>query len=392
MGRCTPSLSVDSQDAHRWVGAVLGAIAAAAVTALGWRLARRAESRSRIVAAGAAGLLFAVNPIVAGAAPSLMAEALILPVAALVLLVTDRLVTGDGHGWDVAALGALLVVGALTRSEAVVVLGAAVVGGWFVARRAHTPARSWVLALSVGVVAVVAWSVVISVASERPVLVSTNSGSLLLGANCRETRTADGIGYWAVDCLAVPRDAVSDETARRIAAQERFLARHFALPPQIGAPGEADVNRAQFDAATDEIANHPFDTLAAVPMRWLRGLGLYWSPLQDRQEAFEGRDHSWEVAGRWFNIVLVLPFALVTLCGVLFRRSRLRSRLGNVVEVHRLVPSLALIGAWLVTIALSYGSARFRAVVEPSSAVLAGLGYALAAQWVAQRGRRSVAS
>ena len=115
-------------------------------------------------------------------------------------------------------------------------------------------------------------------------------------------------------------------------------------------------------------------------------------PLQDRQEYFEGRDHGWEVAGRWFNIVLVLPFVLVTLYAVMLRRSRLHVRLDDLVEVHRFVPSLALISAWLVTIALSLGSARFRAVVEPSFAVLAGFGYALLVQWVGQRGRRSAAS
>ena len=91
----------------------------------------------------------------------------------------------------------------------------------------------------------------------------------------------------------------------------------------------------------------------------LRGLGLYWSPLQDTQEVFEGRNHSWEVAGRWFNIVLILPFALLTLAAAVFRRSRIGATLRDVVEARRLVPSFTLAAAWVLTIAASYGSARF---------------------------------
>ena len=99
----------------------------------------------------------------------------------------------------------------------------------------------------------------------------------------------------------------------------------------------------QADAAFDQIVDHPLDTVAAVPVRVLRGLGLYWSPLQDQQEVFEGRNHSWEVAGRWFNIVLVLPFALLTLVAALVpaitdRRSAARpgrgATLGAVARAH----------------------------------------------------------
>ena len=106
----------------------------AAVAALTWRLGRRAPARARALATIAAGLLFALNPAVVGASVSLMSEALVLPIVAFVLLVIDRLVTGDGHRWEAVVLGALLAIGALTRSEAIVVLAAAVVGGYAVSR------------------------------------------------------------------------------------------------------------------------------------------------------------------------------------------------------------------------------------------------------------------
>jgi hypothetical protein len=368
---------LDTRDAHLWTGVLLGTVAAALVAALAWRLAARAGPGRRVLVAAAAGLLFAANPIVVGAAPSLMAETLVLPVAAGVLLVTDRLLAGDG-GWpDTVALGALLTVGALTRGEAVVVLGAAVVGAWLAGRARGLGSRPWLVALGFGVAAITAWSVVVSVAAHRPVAVSTNSGSLLLGANCARVDDADGIGYWSPECLRIP-DSVPAEAARRARAQDEFLQKHFDLPPQIGAPAEAEISRAQFDDATAQIADHPLRALSAVPMRALRALGLYWSPLQDLQEFYEGRDHQWELVGRWFHLVLVLPFALVAVVGALRRRGGLGARLRALVDARRLVPSLALLAAWIVTIVLSYGSARFRAVAEPSLAVLAGIGIAIA--------------
>ena len=276
--------------------------------------------------AATAGLLFAANPIVVGAAPSLMAETLVLPVAAGTLLLTDRLLTGDG-GWpDAVGLGALLAVGALTRGEAFFLLGAVVVGGWVAGRARGRGARPWLLALGIGLATVVGWSAVISVAAHRPVAVSANSGSLFLGANCPLLDNANSVGYWSLGCLEVPGSTLSAETARRSQAQVEYLETHFALPPQIGAPGEAEISTAQFDEATARIAAHPLRTLASAPMRVLRGLGLYWSQHQDTQEYFEGRDHGWEVVGRWFNIVLVLPWAFLAAFGAIRRRSRVGKR------------------------------------------------------------------
>ena len=131
---------VDSFDAHLWTGAALGARdrrGCRAHVASGTARTLRVRGLATI----AAGLLFALNPAVVGASVSLMSEALVLPIVAFVLLVIDRLVTGDGHRWEAVVLGALLAIGALTRSEAIVVLTAAVVGGYAVSpppARRHT--------------------------------------------------------------------------------------------------------------------------------------------------------------------------------------------------------------------------------------------------------------
>jgi hypothetical protein len=78
-----------------------------------------------------------------------------------------------------------------------------------------------------------------------------------------------------------------------------------------------------------ERARNPLRIAPVIPFRVLRGLGLYWSRTQDRTEAFEGRDHDWEIVGRWFHIVLVLPLALVTVAGLFMRRSRVGRRSGT---------------------------------------------------------------
>ena len=261
---------VNSFDAHLWTGAALGALATGTVAALTWRLGRRAPLRARALATIAAGLLFALNPAVVGASVSLMSEALVLPIVAFVLLVIDRLVTGDGHRWEAVVLGALLAIGALTRSEAIVVLAAAVVGGYAVSRARPRAGVPWVVALAIGFGVAIAWSSVASVVAERPVVMGTNSGSLLLGANCPVTHTADGIGYWSIQCLTTPdrdlcgRDGTPIDSAGRVPRAPLRVATADRRSRRGGAQRPAGRRRRSTRSSTT-----PFDTAAAVPVRVL---------------------------------------------------------------------------------------------------------------------------
>ena len=145
--------------------------------------------------------------------------------------------------------------------------------------------------------------------------------------------------------------------------------------------------------ATDEILDHPLDTVAAVPVRVAARARSLLVAAAGQQEVFEGRNHAWEVAGRWFNIVLILPFALLTLVAARVPAITHRSDgCATLVEARRLVPSLALDGR---VGGDDRGELRQRAVprrVEPSLAVLAGLGITIVVTALTQRGRTEPAS
>src|SRR5581483_6010998 len=101
--------------------------------ALVWRVSSRATPGVRLVLTAVAGLLIALNPLVIGTTATLMSESLYVPVVAGALLAADHLVTSGSRVAGVT-LGDVVAVGALTRSDGIVVLGAIVVAAVFAAR------------------------------------------------------------------------------------------------------------------------------------------------------------------------------------------------------------------------------------------------------------------
>ncbi|MGZ6995953.1 MAG: hypothetical protein ACXVIM_12135 [Acidimicrobiia bacterium] len=361
-------------DAHRWTSVALGAAAAVVVTWFAWRLCDHASPRLQIVASSVAGLLFAINPIVVGASAALMSESLALLVVALTLVQVDRLLMRDGgpSTSDIAVLGLLLALGALTRVEGILYLAAPVVAALFLTRSRRATARPWLGALAIGVLAVLAWSAFGSVVAGEPVGLSTN-GTPLNGANCRSTQYGDGAGFWSAECASVPAEKLSARARRTTGVAPRDP---FTLKPADGPDVEAEVSAAQLRQGLGRIRDDPVGFLRAEPFRVARALGVYWTRTQLRADTFEGRDASWERVGRWFHLLLVLPLAVVGIAAALLRRSKLGRRLGQLTEVNRLVPAFSLLPIWLAVSLLTYGSARLRAPVEPVLAVFAGLAVA----------------
>jgi 4-amino-4-deoxy-L-arabinose transferase-like glycosyltransferase len=203
------AIGATGEVAHKLVGCGVGALVIAATGVLGRRVG---GERLGLVAAA----LAATYPVLITADGALMSEALYGLLIVLTLIAAyamhDRATLGRA-----ALLGALIGLAALTRSEALLLLGllAAPLAyrahpGW--RRRAGLMAAAALAALLV----LAPWSLRNWAAFDRPVLISTNDGTLLAGANCPDTYDGALRGSWSFDCIstATPSDNEAERSVR----------------------------------------------------------------------------------------------------------------------------------------------------------------------------------
>jgi 4-amino-4-deoxy-L-arabinose transferase-like glycosyltransferase len=306
--------------AHRAVGCVLGAFTIVLCGLLGRRVGgERVGFAAAIVAA--------LYPVFIGADSSLMSESLYGLLIAGALLLAFRL--ADGAGWRTAAsLGAVIALAALTRSEALLLVPLLALP---IALLRGPRAGRWLRAGAVVAAAVVVlapWTIRNWAEFGRPVLVSTNDGTLLAGANCDSTYHGRDIGFWDIECISKRRIANEAEQSVKWRAE--------------GA-----------DYAFDHVGRWP----AVVAVRVLRT----WDFWQPRRMVLNAE-------GRWIRIdqagvavyYLLLPLALFG--GWLIRRRR--------TELLILLVPVVLV---LVQSAIGYGIPRFRMAADVVIVVLAGV-------------------
>ena len=237
-------------------------------------------------------------------------------------------------------LGVLVGLGALTRSEIIVfAVGFAGLAWW---RSAGRPRRALMPVLVVGatLVTIAPWTLYNIGRFDQPVLLSTNDGTTLLGANC-DTTYYDDIGGWDIRCLApVPTTETEDASGRSVARRHiavEYIGDHLGRLPVVVA---ARVGRA--------LDVYGLDSLIAL----------------DRGE----EKAVWAV---WVGIVMFWVLAMASVVGWIAlgrpddeapERSRARWWLA--------VP----IAAVLLTTVLFYGAHRIRAPVEPVLVVLGAVG------------------
>lgn len=307
---------------HQVAGALIGTGTVVVVGLLGRRVG---GERAGLVAAGIA----ALYPMLVATDGSLRSESLYALAIALCLLTAHRAWERPTAG-RAALLGAAIAAAALTRGEGLLLLGLLVVP---VAWRAAAGAR-----LRTGAVACVACLVVLApwlarcwIVFDRPVVISTNVGGLLAGANCDKTYHGYWLGQWVFDCIPPPVD------------------RNEALEA-------AHLRRVGIDYARDHTGRLPVVVAARV--------GRTWELFRPRQQAnierfFEGRDLRIEQAG---VIAYYLLAALAIVGALLVRRRR--------------EPLYVLLSApILVTIVsvIAYGFTRFRVAAEIPIVVLAAV-------------------
>jgi 4-amino-4-deoxy-L-arabinose transferase-like glycosyltransferase len=302
---------------HHLVGVLAGTGTIVVVGLVGRRVA---GPRAGLIAAG----LAAVYPLLIAADGSLRSESVYALCVALVLLAALRFREAPDARRG-AVLGVAIAAAALTRGEALVLLGLLVVP------LAWRHRRAGVVAGAACVLVLAPWLARCWIAFDQPVVISTNVGGLLAGANCDTTYAGQLLGEWDYRCLPADRPANEAVAATRLRDQGLRYARDHAgrLPIVVAA-------------------------------RLGRSFELFRPRQQAREEAFfEGRDLRVEQAG----VAVYYLLALLALAGaVLLARRRgpwwvLAAPVGMVV---------------FVTV-ISYGITRFRAGAEPAIVVLAAV-------------------
>jgi 4-amino-4-deoxy-L-arabinose transferase-like glycosyltransferase len=324
--------------AQRLTIVVLGALGVGAVG-----LAGREVGGDAVGLAAAATAL--VNPNLWINHALVMSETPFVLLFALLLLFAFRLARAPSVA-VAAVTGGLCGLLALTRAEAVGYLAVMVVPvvltrhGLTWGRRAGAAAAACLSFL----VVLTPWMVWVNAQFEEPVLISTNGGLTLAGANCQPTYYTDEVGLWSIDCaLALT------STDRDASENSRVLQ----------------------DAARDYVA----DNLDRVPLVVLaregRMLGV-WNPDQVVGNGVnEGRPRGVS----WAALIVFWVLLPVSVLGAVeLRRRRVT-----------LIPVLATVGLTVVSTALFWGIPRLRVPVDVVMCVLVGVAV------VAWSGRRESA-
>ena len=295
---------------HRLLGALIGTITVVLVGLLGRAVATPGTG---LVAAGIA----AVYPLLWSADVSLMSETLYGAFLVAALLAA--------HHRRPVALGVLLALAALTRGEALALLVLLVVPLFW---------REWRrMALTFAAFAVVLapWTIRNLTTFEEPVLISSNSNGIWIGANCPETYHGDLIGYWRFQCYTPARPG-EDES--------QFFVR-------------------QRDEGLAYMRDHAGRLPAVVVARLARLIDV-WDVGQavfiNTSEGRGGRPTRWGIRMGW--VVMALAVA-----GAVLRRRRREP----------LLVLLAPVAMVVLVAAATYGTTRFRFAAEPSLCVLAAV-------------------
>jgi hypothetical protein len=325
-------LGANGYGSHRLALAFLGSVNVVLVGLLGRALAGPLPG---VLAA----LLAAVHPLLFTADGALMSETLYgtLLLGALLAAWWARARPTPAR---FAVVGALIALAALARGEALALLVLLVAPLAWSAAPAWRP-RLVLLGAAVAAFALVLapWTIRNAVRFDTPVLISTNSNGVFVGANCPDTYRGPLIGAWRFQCYT-PRRPGEDEAA------------YFLRQRGLG-----------LDYARDHAGRLP----AVLVARVRRQLDLYDRGQSIFLNAAEGRRGDWVSRGIRFEWGLYL---LALAGGVVL----VRRRAGG-----PLLILLAPVGMVLAVALVTYGTTRFRYAAEPSLCVLAAVALSAAA-------------
>lgn len=310
------------------------AVGVAAVIVIGLLGRRVAGERVGLLAAG----LAAVHPVLWVNDVNVMAESLAALLVAATLLMLYRFHEEPDWG-NAVVLGALCGLATLTRAELALLVPITVLPVALWARSLEVGARvgRFLLVGVVSLAVVAPWSIWNLSRFEEPVLLSTNDGLTLLGANCDQVYSGGATGFWRLDCAL--RTANEGDQSEQAAAKR--------------------------EAALDYMADHA----SRLPSVMMARVGRTWNLYAPDQTVWlnqgEGRERWVSWAAFWTHLVL-LPLAVAG-AFLLRRRRRL---------VWPLIAPAVLV---TLTSALFYGIPRFRVPADVAIVVLVAV--ALDAGW-----------
>ena len=238
------------------------------------------------------------------------------------------------RGWA-TVFGLAAGAAVLTRSELAVLAVATVVIVWWVERGVR-PWRAGLAAAGTALV-VAPWVVPNLVRFERPVVLTTNDGTTLRGANCDRTYGGRALGSWSVFCLVIDPETVGLEPSRRSAQWRKdgiAYARDHAerIPIVVGARAGRSLDLFGLDYQIDE------DVRDGRP-RWASWTGVvsFWIVAPLAVAGFM----RWRGVPRGLLVAPVLTVGLSTI--VLYGGHRIRAPLEPIVVLAAAGASVHLV-------------------------------------------------
>jgi 4-amino-4-deoxy-L-arabinose transferase-like glycosyltransferase len=305
---------------------------------------------ARRVAGDRAGLLAAA---IAAAYPNLwISDGLVMSESVSCLLIALAmwaiLVWADKPSMRAAVIVGLAVgLGTLARSEVILFVPAAAAVMWVVAKRSDLvrPLGHVLAAAGVAIALLLPWTIFNVVRFEKPVLLTTNEGGALLGANCDDAYFGPAQGGWSLLCLVNdPGNGADSDTSVRTARQ-----RHEAL----------------------SYVRHHLGSVPRVEVQRVgRSLDLFALSDMVRGDIGEERER-WAA---WAGIVSFWLLAPLAAIGAWWTRKRDRAVL--------LIPVVIA----LVTTVVIYGGHRIRSSAEPSIVILSAIAIE---RWISRRAQLS---
>jgi hypothetical protein len=247
-------------EAHELVACAVGAATVVCAGVLG----RRVGGERAGLLAGAAVALYPVFIAMDG---SLMSEPPYALAIAVTLILAFRFIDRP-TARRAAALGLAIGLATLVRGEAIALLVVLLVP---VVLQVPRERRKLVgIALAAALVTIAPWSVRNSLTMHHPVLVSTEDGPVIAGANCDLTYHGRDVGYWHSACLAPDSDRNQAFRSARLRGQGVDYAReHIGRLPLVEGVrllrtfGVWQPRRHVFFSEGRDLPGHPLAMLAA---------------------------------------------------------------------------------------------------------------------------------